>query len=123
VTVAELEAKVQALKFDRRDAVLSVVGDLRKQVEANLCLDRIATIADEATGPHPVQSAEESLTRIERELFDLRWEREQLKTKLAAAIALLDEVHELLAMECGDPVEWSEEFDSKWYARRKALDG
>lgn len=34
--------------------------------------DRACTIADEANGPHPVQSADDALTCIERELFDRR---------------------------------------------------
>ena len=34
--------------------------------------ERVKTIADEAFGPFPVQSAEEALTAIERGIFELR---------------------------------------------------
>lgn len=41
--------------------------------------DRVVTVADEATGPHPVMPADDALTLIERELFARRVEVERLK--------------------------------------------
>jgi hypothetical protein len=42
-------------------------------------VDRIITIADETTGPHPVMGADEALGLIERELFELRVAAETLR--------------------------------------------
>ena len=45
---------------------------------------RIATIADEAFGPFPVQSAEENLLAIERGIFELRQECERWRAEAEA---------------------------------------
>ena len=48
---------------------------------------RIATIADEAFGPFPMQSTEENLTAIERGIFDLRQEAEKWRIDGCALVA------------------------------------
>lgn len=50
---------------------------------------RITTIADEAFGPFPVQSADESLTQIERGIFRLRRDAEDhMRVGLNSLMAL-----------------------------------
>ena len=59
--------------------------------------DRITTIADEATGPHPVQSVEESLTCIERGFVNYRRTSELWRAERDAALADLAKAREELA--------------------------
>jgi hypothetical protein len=55
----------------------AVEAALREELES--LSDRIRTIADEANGPHPVQSADAAMTCIERALFEGRAENEKLR--------------------------------------------
>lgn len=54
-----------------------VEAALREELES--LSDRIRTVADEANGPHPVQSASDATTCIERALFEGRAENEKLR--------------------------------------------
>jgi hypothetical protein len=72
---------------------------LPMSVELEALRARITTIADESSGPHPVQSADDSLTVIEGELLRLRIE-------LGAADLRIAELTEALAeYEGSDPEE------------------
>jgi predicted RNase H-like nuclease (RuvC/YqgF family) len=82
-----------------QDELLKRKGDtiraLRAEVER--LTDSITTIADEGNGPHPVQSADDSLTEIERYIFDLRQrlsqserEVERLKSEVAVLRTALE---------------------------------
>ena len=87
----------------QRDADAALIAALRNAAPALIASarelermrERIATIADEATGPHPVQSVEESLTCIERALFESRRSYEEMyqqreEHRLAARAVLAD---------------------------------
>lgn len=73
---AALRAKVEGLR--RAMHALDKERAWAREELAKLT-ERVTTIADEATGPHPVQTAEEALTCIERALFERRVEIERLK--------------------------------------------
>lgn len=51
----------------------------RESPVATAAIDRLATIASEAFGPLPVQSAEENLTAIESGIYQLRMDNEKLE--------------------------------------------
>lgn len=61
----------------------AVVGALLDELKAlRSFADRVVTVADEETGPHPVQPAEEALTFIERALFERRRAMEALQARV-----------------------------------------
>jgi hypothetical protein len=57
-----------------------VIERIRSLADAS---DRAVTIADEATGPHPVQTADEALTCIERGWFEMRLSVAAIEADLA----------------------------------------
>lgn len=59
---------------------------------------RIATVADEAFGPFPVQSADDNLTAIEQGVFEMRQENERLRAALAAVTRERDEAEKMIRM-------------------------
>lgn len=70
---------------------LELQGELlAATVEVELLRDRIATIAWEKIGPHPVEAAEESLTRIESALWERGRELEQARAEAQRADAARD---------------------------------
>lgn len=76
------------------DDVRALIASAR---ELEAVRDRVTTIADEATGPHPVQSIEESLTCIERGFVSYRRTSELWRAERDAALADLAKAREELA--------------------------
>jgi len=76
---------------------------------------RIATIADEANGPHPVQSADDSLSEIEREIFDARLMLQELETKRALAIEMISELR-------GYCASWDWKYGDGWDKQQKEIE-
>lgn len=69
ITDAQCEGYVVACEVLRAEHAAEIQ---RVRGEAMRIEDRIRTIADEANGPHPVLSAEDALTQIERAMFNAR---------------------------------------------------
>lgn len=112
-----------ALDRNRLDAKFDQLVDAAekrgRELEAELetVRARITTIADESSGPHPVQSIEESLACIERTLFEQRRDCENLEVKLAIARKLIEGVVSVEGTDMAylvDPEEWR--------TQRKALE-
>lgn len=72
------------------DAALRTVEEQRERVRG--LEEQVATIADEAFGPFPVQSPEENLIAIERGIFEQRRRIVELEQALEA---IHDRAHDL----------------------------
>lgn len=73
-----------------RDLTIHRLRTLERAAATELeLLDRITTIADEAFGPFPVQTPSESLTAIERGIFDQRQRIAELERAIAPAVEVV----------------------------------
>jgi vacuolar-type H+-ATPase subunit I/STV1 len=77
--IAEIEAELVNAKRFHTDEYRNRVELEAEVARLRELADRVITVADECTGPHPVITAEDALTLIERELFERRVEIERLK--------------------------------------------
>jgi hypothetical protein len=83
-----LLAEHAALKADLAEAQRSLADTSTRYLALT---ERVITVADEATGPHPVIDADEALTLIERAFFDGRVQHAALTAALATRDAELAE--------------------------------
>jgi hypothetical protein len=89
-----LLAEHAALKADLAEAQRSLADTSTRYLALT---ERVITVADEATGPHPVIDADEALTLIERAFFDGRVQHAALTAALATRDAELAHLRNVAA--------------------------